>query len=135
MINKLGDPILPDLKKALDINWVRQQVISQNIANADTPNYKRIDVDFKRVLAGKMVQRLAMKRTHAAHLEGGSNQAGENVPLVVAAGSRSRNDNNNVDLEQEMALQAETVLLYNLLTRLTTEHLGMLRLAITEGRR
>lgn len=134
MINKLGDPILPDLKKALDINWVRQQVISQNIANADTPNYKRIDVDFKRVLAGKMVQRLAMKRTHAAHLEGG-NPKTDGVPLVVAAGSRSRNDNNNVDLEQEMALQAETVLLYNLLTRLTTEHLGMLRLAITEGRR
>jgi len=135
MIDKLGDPILTELKNALDINWLRQQVISQNIANADTPNYKRIDVDFDKVLAGKMGKRLAMTRTHAAHLEGGSNQAGENVPLVVAAGSRSRNDNNNVDLEQEMALQAETVLLYNLLTRLTTEHLGMLRLAITEGRR
>jgi len=133
MINKLGDPILPELKKALDINWVRQQVISQNIANADTPNYKRIDVDFKRVLAGKVDKRLALERTHAAHLEGSSKTDG--VPLVVAKGTRSRNDNNNVDLEQEMALQAETLLLYNLLTRLTTEHLSMLRLAITEGRR
>ncbi|HHY40744.1 MAG TPA: flagellar basal body rod protein FlgB [Syntrophaceticus sp.] len=134
MINKLGDPILPELKKALDIYWLRQQVISQNIANADTPNYKRIDVDFERVLAGKMAKRLAMNRTHGAHLSGGSNRT-DDVPLVAAEGTRSRNDNNNVDLEQEMALQAETVLLYNLLTRLTTEHLGMLRLAITEGRR
>src|SRR5690606_16641183 len=96
--------------------WLRQQVISQNIANADTPNYKRLDVDFERVLAGKMVKRLAMNRTQDDHLGGGSNKT-DGEPLVAAAGTRSRNDNDNVDLEQEMALQAETFLLYNLLTR------------------
>ncbi len=134
MINKIGDPILPVLKSALDINWMRQQAVSQNIANADTPKYKRVDVDFDRVLTGKIDKRLAMRKTHLAHLDGFCKRA-ENLPLVTATGTRNRNDGNNVDLEQEMALQAETLLKYNLLTRLTTEHLNMLRLAITEGRR
>lgn len=135
MIKNLGDPLIPVYKKALDVNWLRQQVISQNIVNVDTPNYKRIDVDFKNILARKSMTRgLTMDRTNRAHLES-SSKGKQVLPLVRQTQTRNRNDGNNVVLEQENALMAETLLQYQLLTRLTTEHLSMLRLAITEGRR
>ena len=71
MIKNLGDPLIPVLKRTLDVNWLRQQAISQNIANVDTPNYKRIDLDFKHILAKKSrTQGLALRRTNPAHLEG-----------------------------------------------------------------
>lgn len=135
MIKNLGNPLIPMFKKALDVNWLRQQVISQNIANVDTPNYKRIDLDFKNVLAKKSrPQDLDLHRTNPLHL-GGSSKGKEVLPLLRQTQTRNRNDGNNVVPEQENALMAETMLQYQLLTRLTTEHLSMLRSAITEGRR
>ena len=38
------------LNKAADASWLRQQTIANNIANVDTPDYKRQDVDFESVL-------------------------------------------------------------------------------------
>ena len=34
------------LKAAADASWTREEVLTNNIANVDTPNYKRQDVDF-----------------------------------------------------------------------------------------
>ena len=38
------------LKSAADASWLREEVLSNNIANVDTPNYKRQDVEFKTYL-------------------------------------------------------------------------------------
>ena len=38
-------------EKALDASWLRNEIISGNIANADTPKYKRKDVEFEKILA------------------------------------------------------------------------------------
>ena len=38
------------LDKAADASWMRENVITNNIANIDTPGYKRQDVDFESVL-------------------------------------------------------------------------------------
>ncbi|MGB4505031.1 MAG: flagellar basal body rod protein FlgB [Syntrophaceticus sp.] len=135
MVKNLGDPLISILKSALDVNWLRQQAINQNIANVDTPNYKRTDVNFKNILEKKNVTRgLCLNRTNCAHLNGNSKEK-QTLPLVHQTETRNRNDGNNVVLEQENALMAETLLQYQFLTRLTTEHLDMLRMAITEGRR
>jgi flagellar basal-body rod protein FlgB len=135
MFNNLGDPLVSNLKEALDVGWLRQQLINQNIANVDTPNYKRIDVDFKRILMNKNeTQGLSLDRTNRRHLQV-SDKRQQVTPLARQTDTRNRNDGNNVVLEQENALMAETLLQYQLLSRLTTEHLGMLRTAITEGRR
>ena len=42
------------LDKAMDASWIRNDAISNNIANADTPGYKRQDVDFETQLAKAM---------------------------------------------------------------------------------
>lgn len=132
MWNKLGEPVVSLLQNMLDANWLRQQVIANNIANADTPHYKRWDVVFDRKVTKSFD--IFLKRTNNRHLAGSTRR--ESKLLVVQPDSTSvRNDGNNVDLEYEMALQAETVLMYNLLTRLVSDQLGMLRTAITGGRR
>ncbi|HHW40334.1 MAG TPA: flagellar basal body rod protein FlgB [Syntrophomonadaceae bacterium] len=132
MWEQLGEPILPVLQGMLDANWLRQQVIANNIANVDTPQYKRWDVVFAQKL--KESSDISLARTNPRHIAG-ENPETVKPSLIQPEKTSMRNDGNNVDLEYEMALQAETVLLYNLLTRLVSDHLGMLRTAITEGRR
>lgn len=132
MWDKLGEPVVSLLQGMLDANWLRQQVIANNIANADTPQYKRWDVVFSQEL--KKSYDISLKRTNSRHFAG-SNRGEPKLLVIQPEGTSVRNDGNNVDLEYEMALQAETVLMYNLLTRLVSDQLGMLRTAITGGRR
>ncbi len=137
MWRQLGAPVLPILERALDGNWLRQQVIAGNIANVDTPHYKRWDVSFEKKLKeiGEASSTLPLSQTHPRHL-GGKPRLEEAQPVFAQSHQTSwRNDGNNVDIESEMAQQAVTLLKYDLLTRLVTDHLGMLRIAITEGRR
>ena len=44
------------LKSAADASWTREEVLTNNIANVDTPNYKRQDVEFSSYLANASVQ-------------------------------------------------------------------------------
>lgn len=132
MLEQLGSPIVPFLKSALDNNWLRHEVISHNIANVNTPHYKRWDVIF----AEKMQEqrRIAIARTNPRHLPAQSKVS--SLPTLVQTKNTSvRNDGNNVDIEAEMSTQAANLMQYNLMTRLVTDQLGMLRTAITEGRR
>ncbi|MGB9791398.1 MAG: flagellar basal body rod protein FlgB [Thermacetogeniaceae bacterium] len=132
MWNKLGEPVISLLQNMLDANWLRQQVIANNIANVDTPQYKRWDVIFNQEVTKTFD--ISLKRTNSRHLAG-STRGASKLMVVQPNNTSVRNDGNNVDLEYEMALQAETVLMYNLLTRLMSDQLGMLRTAITGGRR
>lgn len=136
MWEKLGEPLLPVLERALDVNLLRQQVIANNIANADTPNYKRWDVIFANKLSEvtESDNKLALAQTNPRHINI-KNKYEIEPTLIQVNQSSSRNDGNNVDIESELVQQTETLLNYNFLTRLVTDHLDMLRIAITEGRR
>lgn len=136
MWQQLGVPLIPLLERALDCTWLRQQVIASNIANVDTPYYKRQEVSFEEKLKEilKTAPTLPLSKTDPRHL-GGKPGLEEVKPAITRSRQASwRNDGNNVDIEAEMAQQAANLLNYNLLTRLVTEHFGMLRIAITEGR-
>jgi len=137
MLNQLGEPLLQILHKALDAGWMRQQVIANNIANVDTPGYKRWDVSFEKQLQEALAEagKLPLARTHPGHLGKTTSLEDVHPQIYQVVGSSYRNDDNNVDIDAEMAKQAANYLNYNLLTRLVTDYLGMLRIAITEGRR
>jgi flagellar basal-body rod protein FlgB len=62
-------------REALDVRAYRQELLSSNIANADTPGYKARDVDFASTLAG------ALKKTGGAATGAGSSNA---APLAMA---------------------------------------------------
>ncbi|TMW73208.1 flagellar basal body rod protein FlgB [Alteribacter natronophilus] len=100
------------LESALNASMTRQRTISNNIANADTPNYKARRTVFGNELS-KASGRLEMEanRTDHRHLQFGGNPRGDAV--VVRDGSTVMNNNgNNVDMDREMAKLAENQLYY-----------------------
>jgi flagellar basal-body rod protein FlgB len=117
------------LEQALDVASFRQRLLSDNIANAETPGYKRKDIAFsthlKRALAGKV--------THPRHMAINARPAGS-VAFIFQE-SVARNDGNNVDIEVEMAELAKNTLYYQGLARQVSQYLANLRMVISEGRR
>lgn len=119
------------MKRALDTYWLRNSLISNNIANVDTPNYKRYDVDFSKVFDAATTMRL--KTTDDRHIDTYAN-AEENGVIVRDNSTSQRLDGNNVDIDEEMSLLAQNTLLYNSLVQQLGNEYRRIRLAINEGR-
>jgi flagellar basal-body rod protein FlgB len=108
----------------------RQQLISENIANASTPGYRPRDVDtsgFERMLASAAGGRgLTMTRTHAGHMSGGGAGA---VNVVTRDDSETTIDGNAVVLEEQMARAAETRMAFETGIALYQKGLELVRMA------
>ena len=102
------------LKNALGVANTRAQLISSNIANVNTANYKAKRVDFERYLTNALNgDSLALKKTNIRHMgDGNSNLA----QVTTDANTAVKDNGNNVDLEVEMVNQATNSLYYNALT-------------------
>ncbi|MDR3600686.1 MAG: flagellar basal body rod protein FlgB [Desulfosporosinus sp.] len=127
----LDRPVLNVLQKGLEASSMRQQVLSNNIANIDTPNFKRSDVDFQTVLGaalGDQSSTLAMKLTVPQHISGLTD--GSSSGIVTDQSTSMRNDGNNVDVDSEMSKVAENGLYYNSLTTAISLQLSLLRMVI-----
>lgn len=105
------------LSRGLSAANLRQSVISNNIANVNTPNFKKSDVIFEDLLAkelyGDTSGRLALVRTHDNHLPiaTGPNEVEARVELQGT--TTMRVDKNNVDIDVEMANLAKNQVYYN----------------------
>lgn len=111
--------------KTMDWSAERQKILAHNIANADTPGYKRMDLDFPGELK-KSVERLEMKQTHPSHLPGTVNKKST---LQKDWGS-VRVDKNNVDHEVEMIKYIENAMYFQGLTQELNNQFRRLRMAI-----
>ena len=99
------------LDKAAEAAWMRETAITNNIANGDTPGYKRQDVDFEGVLQQELGRSKyvslddKVSSLHMDHLD---------VSIYTDSANYSyRLDENNVDPEQEQAELASTRIKYN----------------------
>lgn len=99
------------LERSMDASNLRQQLLSQNLANVNTPHYKRLDIDFKSLLDNVSKDELEMVRTHPKHI---GNTVPEIGPVKITRETKtlSRYDTNNVDPEFEMAQVAENSLYF-----------------------
>lgn len=121
------------ITNALNGSSTRGELISNNIANASTPNYKRQDIDFKSVLDKELRSgsKLRLKTTKSGHFSGSQTAAGgakfsENT-------NSSRNDGNSVDIEVEMAEMAKNSIYYNVMSNRAAGHFSNLNRVIQEG--
>ena len=139
-------PTIKVLGAALDISSARHTAISRNVANANTPGYKAVDIDFsetlKRSMAGAGAPRsVGVKATRPGHFGSRSHAATGAAglsPVAVSSdpnGVSMRADGNSVDIDLEMAKMAENVILYNTVSHILASKFGMLRYVISEGRR
>jgi flagellar basal-body rod protein FlgB len=120
------------------IGWLseRQKVLAENVANADTPNYKARDLkalDFATMAnAAGAGGRLAPMATDARHFDirpaGGSKSA-----LAKDAKAESTLSGNTVSLESEMMKVAETAMDYQLITNLYRKQIGLIKAVIGRG--
>ena len=115
------------------MRWLssRQGVLSQNIANADTPKFKPKDlkeVDFGKVDTASPFQ-VELTRTHASHIA----RSGEKTDFRSARERdpyESLPTGNAVVLEEQLIKVAQTRHDYELMTRLYRKHLQMFRIAL-----
>lgn len=126
------------VEKALDASWLRNEAISQNIANVDTPGYKRKTVSFEEYLDVAMEDSgFRGKRTNIRHIPiGGSNV--DEVEPRLAEDHKSlsfRLDGNNVDIDNEMAAMAKNTIQYNTLAERISGQFRKMKSVINEGRK
>lgn len=130
----LSSPRAVVLEKALSASSLRQKVISNNIANVNTPDYKKSEVSFEDMLQSAMSgEKLPMVQTNSKHLS--SQPIGIPNPKLNVIGNTSlRKDGNNVDIDVEMANLAKNSIYYNAVVhQLSSYYLGI-KSAIKEGR-
>lgn len=141
MLNRLDD-MLNFHAQALRLRDQRQQVLASNIANADTPNYKARDFDFKNALSsalggqpapgGQPAQGgAALATTAPGHLNG-SPELSTSSFLQYRNPSQGNVDGNTVDVDAERAAFAENAVQYEFnLTRVSSQIKSML--AVIQG--
>jgi flagellar basal-body rod protein FlgB len=112
------------LHRAMDVSTVRRQVIANNMANANVPNFKRSDVNFeselKRALESEQQRpALELTMTHPDHIPNWKERDYREVEIrrVLDYTSTYNNNGNNVDPEQEFMLALENQMSYTLLAQ------------------
>ena len=133
--------LFSSLQSALTASQLSQQAYANNIANANTPGYKRQSVAFSQLLAqqlnslgylqGSNQPSLSMAANSSLDLSGASSAFNPVQPVVVTNSSTStKNNGNNVDLNVEMSGLAQNQINYAALVTEMNNQFAMLRSAI-----
>ena len=96
---------------ALQLRAQRNEVLSSNIANADTPNYKARDLDFQGALQMAQGKTLTLRRTNEQHLDGWQT-SGLGADVKYRVPMQPTLDGNTVETDVEQAAFAENAVQY-----------------------
>ena len=129
-------PVLDYMERAISVANLRHEVIADNVANVNTPNFKRSEVVFEELLArelyGDKGNKLPLVRTHDKHLPVAHIGS---IEARIERDDRTamRVDNNNVDIDMEMASLAKNQLNYNALATRIGDYISKVRTTITSS--
>lgn len=132
------DKTTKGLAASINMRQLRQNVISSNIANAETPNYHAKKLDFEEALgrALDMDNLRGVSVTHDDHFPISGSGPGNVRPDVYENPEGAvNNDGNTVDLEREMTALSENNILYKTALQLINKKMAALKYAATEGGR
>jgi flagellar basal-body rod protein FlgB len=105
------------LARLLDVTSLRHEVIAQNVANVNTPGFRRQDVQFEEFLSAAL---------------GAGKDAAQATPKVVTdMAAVARNDGNSVDIDMEMGTLTKNSLLYKTYAQILVVQLAQMRSAIS----
>lgn len=123
------------LKRGMDAAWLRNEVINNNIANADTPDFKRSSVEFETLYQNELDEQEGFqhRKTRSGHMEIGG-EAEVSASVITDQSTTMRMDGNNVDIDKEMVDLAQNVIYYNTLQVKMDSEFSKLKMAIREGR-
>ncbi|SFL46450.1 flagellar basal-body rod protein FlgB [Paenibacillus sp. 1_12] len=130
ILNKTG---FNQMERSLDAATLRQRVIADNVANADTPYFKKSEVRFEELLQQELnVSSIEGYRTDPKHFHIGRPARAE-AQIVKDKQSTINNNLNNVDIDSEMSLMAKNQLRYNVMVQQVSNEIKKARTAI-QGR-
>ncbi len=130
----MSDSIIGVLTGALSASSLRQKVIAHNLANFNTPGYKRYTVRFEEEIGkAREGKSISLARTHRSHLGADPDEAAPSVEIDRFTARRV--DGSNVDLESEMINLVTNQLRYNAYVQQINNRFSQWRYVINEGRR
>jgi len=112
------DDLMRFQNEALKLRSYRQELIARNIANADTPNYKAVDVDFAQALRAA---------TATSKVVAGARSAPE---LLYRSPGQASLDGNSVEMDAERAKFADNTVRYEAAMRVLTAHIKTMLAAV-----
>ncbi|RUM87157.1 MAG: flagellar basal body rod protein FlgB [Thermodesulfatator sp.] len=129
MFGKLWAKTWAVVSESLRLRTLRHEVLASNVANVDTPGYRRKDIPFRKLMEAYLGEgELPLKRTRKRHLS-----RAKIPPEPQALEAPETGTPNNVSLEEEMSRLMENHLLYQATLQALKKEIEMLREAITEG--
>lgn len=133
-IDKFLDRTFPGLSKALDLTWRRNEAISSNIANAETPGYRAVDINFAGELDkafGQSSAAVPLQTTDSKHMNVSDS---ESAHLVADYSGVTKADGNNVDIDIQMGRLTYNSGKYSLAANAIRKQLSLLKMAIRDSR-
>ncbi len=125
------------LEKAMDGSSLKNTVVSNNIANVNTPGFKKSAVSFQKSLEKSLEKSqesaLRPKQTKLQHLAKTRLDDPDLVQVYQVKDTTMRTDGNNVDIDMELATLAQNNLYFNSLAQFLSYQLSLLRYSISEG--
>ena len=125
------------LSRSLDLRARKHELILDNVANADTPNYRPFKMDVEEALQSKPQESQAsdLRRTDDQHLAG--QKLADDSLMDIDSGNPDpllfRGDQNGVDIDAEMTALAKNSLLYKASTQIVASKFKGLKKALTGG--
>ena len=109
-------------EQVLSLRAQRQQLLASNIANADTPNYNAVDIDFNSAMQAALQQAnpAELKLTSSSHLPNAGTIG--NADIKERASKQNNLDGNTVDMDIERAQFTENALQYEAAITLINNH-------------
>lgn len=134
-----NSPSMHYLSRGLEAASLRQSVIANNIANVNTPEFKKSEVLFEDMLAQELMGprkdkegKLKLVRTNEKHLGPREERPVKAVPTVkLHTETTMRTDGNNVDIDEEMARLSENQLYYQAMARSLSGYISDVKSVIT----
>ena len=127
------------LPRAMTAASMRQEVVAHNIANVNTPNFRKKNLEFEEALAREIYGeklpegQLQMVRTHAQHLPFKKLNVHAEPQVIDDNTTIMRVDDNNVDIDIEMATLAKNQIYYNALATQLGGYVTKMRNVISSG--
>jgi flagellar basal-body rod protein FlgB len=120
---------LGDMPAQLALYGKRSSLLASNIANADTPNFKARDIDFRAVLARAGTEGIALQTTQPGHI-GGAGAVSSSPDPLYRIPTQASLDGNTVNTEIEQAEFAENAVRYQSTLTFLSGRFQALKLAI-----
>jgi flagellar basal-body rod protein FlgB len=105
----------------------RTQLLSENIANVDTPGFKAKDINFDQVLQSQQKQSVKLNATHKGHI--GLSQDAYSEDIEFRQVDQSSADGNTVDMQKEKAAFAENTVRYQTTLQILSRKISGLKMA------